>query len=134
MNEKILGNCLNSFRQSVECAQWIKATDIGAITLGRRLAAALDVAFDTGEIGDVAALTPKLMTVLQQLHLTTETRIQGKQEDHNDGTEYAAAYLRLITPQTPNKAKPRANSGGTNSGTGKRTGPAPTGVAKARSK
>ena len=134
MNEKVSPNCLDSFRQSVESAQWITSTDVGAITLGRRLAAALDVAFDKGEVGDVAVLAPKLLAVLQQLHLTTETRIQGKQEDQHDGTDFAADYLRLVNPTTPNKTKPRANSRATGGTPSKRPRSATATVAKARSK
>jgi hypothetical protein len=134
MNDKLSGNCLDSFKQSVECAQWITATDIGTITLGRRLAAALDVAFDAGDIGDVAVLAPKLLAVLQQLHLTTETRTQGKQEEQHDGTDFASDYLRLVNPTATNKAKSRSVRGPTGGTPSKRPRSATPAVAKTRSK
>jgi hypothetical protein len=60
------------------------------------MAKALDTAFDMGaDLKDITALSGKFLTVLQQLHLTVETRTASKQEE-NDGTAYVGDFLRLV--------------------------------------
>jgi len=87
-----------SLNSALKMANWITSTDAAAITLARRLATMLDVCFDTGEdISHVAALVGKYLAVLQQLHLTVDTRITGKQGEENDGTQHVGDYLRLIS-------------------------------------
>lgn len=90
--DSIRGN----LESSILAADWLQISDRGALALARRLATALDVAFDMGELKDVPGLAGRLIGVLQQLHLTTETRTQGKQKDENDGTGYVGDYLRLL--------------------------------------
>jgi hypothetical protein len=90
--DSIRGN----LESSIRAADWLQVSDRGALALARRLATALDVAFDMGELKDVPGLAGRLIGVLQQLHLTTETRTQGKQKDENDGTGYVGDYLRLL--------------------------------------
>jgi hypothetical protein len=76
---------------------------------------ALDTAFDMGELKEATPLAAKYLQVLQQLHLTVETRTQGKQGEENDGTNHVGNYLRLLeTTNTKSKPKPaqRGASGG----------------------
>jgi hypothetical protein len=85
-----------SLNSALSVANWITSTDVAAITLARRMAKALDTAFDMGaDIKDITALSGKFLIVLQQLHLTVETRTASKQED-NDGTAYVGDFLRLV--------------------------------------
>jgi hypothetical protein len=68
------------------------------------MAKALDTAFDMGaDIKDITALSGKFLIVLQQLHLTVETRTASKQED-NDGTAYVGDFLRLVKTKNPKPA------------------------------
>jgi hypothetical protein len=86
-----------SLDQSLTAAKWIDPSDAAAVTLARRLALALDTAFDMGaDLKDLNALGGRLLAVLQQLHLTTETRTASKKTDENDGTEYVGDFLRLV--------------------------------------
>jgi len=86
-----------SLDQSLSAAKWIDPSDAAAVTLARRLALALDTAFDMGaDLKDLNALGGRLLAVLQQLHLTTETRTASKKTDENDGTEYVGDFLRLV--------------------------------------
>lgn len=105
-----------SLNSALLVANWITATDVAAITLARRLAMTLDVAFDTGETKDIAALAAKYLIVLQQLHLTVETRVLGKQSEENDGSNHVGNYLRLIETKNPKQtakpAKRRASGSG----------------------
>jgi len=90
-----------SLNSALSVANWIAPSDVAAITLARRMAKALDTAFDMGaDIKDITALSGKLLTVLQQLHLTTETRTASKQEE-NDGTAYVGDFLRLVKTKNP---------------------------------
>jgi hypothetical protein len=85
-----------SLNSALSVANWITSTDVAAITLARRMAKSLDTAFDMGaDIKDITALSGKFLIVLQQLHLTVETRTASKQED-NDGTAYVGDFLRLV--------------------------------------
>lgn len=103
-------NCYLSLNAALSVANWIAATDVAAITLARRIAMALDTAFDMGELKEATPLAAKYLQVLQQLHLTVETRTQGKQGEQNDGTNHVGNYLRLLeTKDTKSKPKP-ANS------------------------
>ena len=99
-------NCYLSLNSALSVANWIAPTDVAAITLARRIAMALDTAFDMGELKEATPLAAKYLQVLQQLHLTVETRTQGKQGEQNDGTNHVGDYLRLInTKDTKQKPK-----------------------------
>jgi hypothetical protein len=95
-------------------ANWIGESDGAAVALAIRLATALDVSFDTGELREVPALAQRLTAILQQLHLTVETRTQGKQKEENDGSEHLGNYLRLLKA-TPNESKPKPAKRGASS-------------------
>jgi hypothetical protein len=78
------------------------------------MATALDTAFDMGaDLKDITALSGKFLTVLQQLHLTVETRTASKQEE-NDGNAYVGDFLRLVktkNPKPPAKTAQRRAAG-----------------------
>ena len=92
---------------SLSRANWITETDAAAVALAKRLAMALDVCFDTGELKEVPALAQRLIGVLQQLHLTVETRTQGNKEEEDNGEQHRGNYLRLLEA-TPGKSKSKA--------------------------
>ena len=101
-----------SFDQSLAAAKWIDPSDKAAVTLARRLALALDTAFDMGaDLKDLNALGGRFLAVLQQLHLTTETRTAGKKTDENDGTEYVGDFLRLVKTKNTKPATKTAKRG-----------------------
>ena len=108
-------NCYLSLNSAIGVANWIAPTDVAALTLARRLAMALDTAFDMGELKEATPLAAKYLQVLQQLHLTVETRTQGKQGEENDGTNHVGNYLRLLeatnTKSKPKPANSRASGG-----------------------
>jgi|Wag4MinimDraft_6_1082665.scaffolds.fasta_scaffold37577_2 hypothetical protein len=90
--------CLES---ALAASNWIAKTDAAAVHLARRMATALDTAFDMGaDLKDITALSGKFLIVLQQLHLTVETRTASKQEE-NDGTAYVGDFLRLVKTKNP---------------------------------
>ena len=90
-----------SLNSALSVANWVSPSDVAAITLARRMAKALDTAFDMGaDLKDITALSGKFLTVLQQLHLTVETRTASKQEE-NDGTAYVGDFLRLVKTKNP---------------------------------
>ena len=107
--------CYLSLNSALSVANWIAPTDVASIALARRLALALDTAFDMGELKEATPLAAKYLQVLQQLHLTVETRTQGKQGEENDGTNHVGNYLRLLetkdTKQKPKPANGRASGG-----------------------
>ena len=109
-------NIYLSLNSALSVANWIAPTDVAAITLARRLAIALDTAFDMGELKDATSLAAKYIQVLQQLHLTVETRTAGKQGEENDGTNHVGNYLRLLETKDrkpkPKPAQRRASGGG----------------------
>jgi hypothetical protein len=89
--------CYLSLESALAAAKWIDPADAAAVTLARRVALALDTAFDMGaDLKDLTALSGRFLTVLQQLHLTTETRTASKKTDDNDGTAYVGDFLRLV--------------------------------------
>jgi hypothetical protein len=91
-----------SLNSALSVANWITPSDVAAITLARRMAKALDTAFDMGaDIKDITALSGKFLSVLQQLHLTVETRTASKKEQENDGTAYVGDFLRLVKTKNP---------------------------------
>jgi hypothetical protein len=96
-----------SLNSALSVANWIAPTDVAAITLARRLAMALDTAFDMGDLKEATPLAAKYLSVLQQLHLTTETRTTGKQGEENDGTNHVGNYLRLLETKD-RKPKPKS--------------------------
>ena len=106
-----------SLNLALSVANWIAPTDVAAMTLARRLAVALDTAFDMGDLKEATPLAAKYLQTLQQLHLTVETRTAGKQGEENDGTNHVGNYLRLIeakdSKQKPKPAQRRASGGGT---------------------
>ena len=107
-------NCYLSLDSALSVANWIAPTDVAAITLARRISMALDTAFDMGDLKEATPLAAKYLQVLQQLHLTVETRTAGKQGEENDGTNHVGNYLRLLetknTKQKPKPANSRASS------------------------
>ena len=109
--------CYLSLNSALSVANWIAPTDVAAMTLARRLAIALDTAFDMGDLKEATPLAAKYLQTLQQLHLTVETRTAGKQGEENDGTNHVGNYLRLIEAkdpkQKPKPAQRRASGGGT---------------------
>jgi len=93
--------CLES---ALAASNWIAKTDAAAVHLARRMATALDTAFDMGaDLKDITALSGKFLIVLQQLHLTVETRTASKQEE-NDGTAYVGDFLRLVNTKNTKSA------------------------------
>jgi hypothetical protein len=106
-----------SLNSALSVANWLAPTDVAAMTLARRIALALDTAFDMGDLKEATPLAAKYLNVLQQLHLTVETRTAGKQGEENDGTNHVGDYLRLLKPkdskQTTKPANRRASGGGT---------------------
>lgn len=107
--------CYLSLESAIAAAKWIDPADLAAVTLARRVALALDTAFDTGaDLKDITALSGRFLTVLQQLHLTTETRTASKKTDDDDGTAYVGDFLRLVktksTKPTTKAAVSRAAS------------------------
>ena len=105
-------SCYLSLESALAAAKWIDPADAAAVTLARRVALALDTAFDMGaDLKDLTALSGRFLTVLQQLHLTTETRTASKKTDDHDGTEYVGDFLRLVktknTKSTPKTAVSR---------------------------
>jgi hypothetical protein len=108
---------LISLNSAISVANWLAPTDVAALTLARRIALALDTAFDMGDLKEATPLAAKYLSVLQQLHLTVETRTAGKQGEENDGTNHVGSYLRLLEAKDrkpkPEPAKRRASSGST---------------------
>ena len=103
--------CYLSLESALANAKWIDPSDAAAVTLARRVALALDTAFDMGaDLKDLTALSGRFLTVLQQLHLTTETRTANKKTDENDGTEYVGDFLRLVKAKNPKPTSKTANS------------------------
>ena len=106
-----------SLNSALSVANWLAPTDVAAMTLARRIALALDTAFDMGDLKEATPLAAKYLAVLQQLHLTVETRTTGKQGEENDGTNHVGNYLRLIEAKD-RKPKPKpANGRASGSGT-----------------
>jgi len=96
-----------SLNSAISMANWLAPTDVAALTLARRIATALDTAFDMGDLKEATPLAAKYLSVLQQLHLTVETRTTGKQGEENDGTNHVGNYLRLLqTKDSKQAAKP----------------------------
>jgi hypothetical protein len=116
LEDKPMGIYL-SLNSALSVANWIAPTDVAAMTLARRIALALDTAFDMGDLKEATPLAAKYLSVLQQLHLTVETRTAGKQGDENDGTNHVGSYLRLLEAKDrkpkPKPAQRRASGGGT---------------------
>ena len=106
-----------SLNSALSVANWLAPTDVAAMTLARRIALALDTAFDMGDLKEATPLAAKYLNVLQQLHLTVETRTTGKQGEENDGTNHVGSYLRLLEAKDrkpkPKPANGRASGGGT---------------------
>ena len=106
-----------SLNSALSMANWLAPTDVAAMTLARRIALALDTAFDMGDLKEATPLAAKYLNVLQQLHLTVETRTAGKQGEENDGTNHVGSYLRLLEAKDrkpkPKPAQRRASGGGT---------------------
>ena len=100
-----------SLNSALSVASWIAPSDVATITLARRMAKALDTAFDMGsDLKDITALSGKFLSVLQQLHLTVETRTASKQEEQ-DGSAYVGDFLRLVKTKNPKPATKTAQRG-----------------------
>lgn len=108
------GSITGNLESSIQAATWLQTSDAAAVALARRLAVALDVCLDTGEIKDVPQLSARLIGVLQQLHMTVETRTQGKQEVESDGSQHIGNYLRLLKTEVT-ESKPRSTKRGASS-------------------
>jgi hypothetical protein len=107
--------CLES---ALAASNWIAKTDAAAVHLARRMAKALDTAFDMGsDLKDITALSGKFLTVLQQLNLTVATRTASKQEE-NDGTAYVGDFLRLVKTKNPKPPAKTAQRRATSKSTG----------------
>jgi hypothetical protein len=115
--DKPLGIYL-SLNSALSVANWIAPTDVAAITLARRIALALDTAFDMGDLKEATPLAAKYLQVLQQLHLTVETRTLGTQGEENDGTNHVGNYLRLLETKDRKPKPASANRRASSSGTG----------------
>jgi hypothetical protein len=115
LEDKPMGLYL-SLNSALSVANWLAPTDVAAMTLARRIALALDTAYDMGDIKEATPLTAKYLNVLQELHLTVETRTLGKQGEENDGTNHVGSYLRLLEAKDrkpkPEPTKRRASGGG----------------------
>jgi hypothetical protein len=99
--------CLES---ALAASNWVSQTDAAAVSLARRMAKALDTAFDLGaDLKDITALSGKFLTVLQQLHLTVETRTASKKDEEHDGTAYVGDFLRLVKTKNPKPPTKTAN-------------------------
>ena len=108
-----------SLNSALSVANWITPTDVAAITLARRMAKALDTSFDMGaDLKDITALSGKFLSVLQQLHLTVETRTASKKEQENDGTAYVGDFLRLVKTKNTKPATKTAQRGKVSKPTG----------------
>ena len=91
-----------ALNSALAVANWVAPTDVAAITLARRMAKSLDNSFDLGaDIKDITALSGKFLSVLQQLHLTVETRTASKKDEEHDGTAYVGDFLRLVKTKNP---------------------------------
>ena len=91
-----------ALNSALAVANWVAPTDVAAITLARRMAKSLDISFDLGaDIKDITALSGKFLSVLQQLHLTVETRTASKKDEEHDGTAYVGDFLRLVKTKNP---------------------------------
>jgi len=95
-----------NLEQALSKASWIGESDTAAVALANRLATALDTCFDSGDFKEINGLAQRFTAILQQLHLTVETRTQGNKEEENDGSEHRENYLRLLKA-TPAKSKPK---------------------------
>jgi hypothetical protein len=83
------------------------------------MAKALDTSFDMGaDLKDITALSGKFLSVLQQLHLTVETRTASKKEQENDGTAYVGDFLRLVKTKNTKPAAKTAQRGKVSKPTG----------------
>lgn len=97
-----------NLEQALSKAHWIGQSDYAAVSLAIRLATALDACFDTGDYKEINGLAQRFTAVLQQLHLTVETRTQGNKEEENNGEEIRGDYIRLLTA-TPIKSKSKTS-------------------------
>jgi hypothetical protein len=109
--------------------------DVAGMALLARLAKAIDVAFDTGDLKDVPALVQRFTTLLDAYKLTPKSRnvvTTTTQEVADNGENFAKDYLRLIQTPTPVKASGRKVAGATSSRPSRKPRNAVNGVAKAR--
>lgn len=96
--ELLPGDVLGHYVSAVSKAVHITPVDAGAVALGYRLAKAINVAFDEGDLANVALLSPKLLGVLQDLRLTVKTRTEASGEQtRKHEPDFTGDYLRLIT-------------------------------------
>lgn len=108
-----------ALNSALAVANWVAPTDVAAITLARRMAKSLDVSFDLGaDIKDITALSGKFLSVLQQLHLTVETRTASKKDEEHDGTAYVGDFLRLVNTKNPKPTAKTAQRRATSKPTG----------------
>jgi len=109
--------------------------DVAGMALLARLAKAIDVAFDTGDLKDVPALVQRFTTLLDAYKLTPKSRnvvTTTTQEVADNGENFAKDYLRLIQTPTAVKASGRKVAGTTGGRTSRKPRDASNGLAKAR--
>jgi hypothetical protein len=108
-----------ALNSALAASNWVAPTDVAAITLARRMAKSLDISFDLGaDIKDITALSGKFLSVLQQLHLTVETRTASKKDEEHDGTAYVGDFLRLVNTKNPKPPAKTAQRRTTSKSTG----------------
>lgn len=109
--------------------------DVAGMALLARLAKAIDVAFDAGDLKEVPALVQRFTTLLDAYKLTPKSRnvvTTTTQEVADNGENFAKDYLRLIQTEAPVKASGRKVAGPTGSRPSRKPRTASNGVAKAR--
>lgn len=95
-----------NLEQALSKAHWIGESDAAAVSLAIRLSTALDTCFDSGDFKEINGLAQRFTAILQQLHLTVETRTQGNKEEEDNGENIRGDYLRLLaTPPIKSKSK-----------------------------
>lgn len=106
------GPLATSLDESLGSASWLTPSDRAAVSLAVGLAKLLDEVLSAGEsVRDVPQLSARYLSVLQQLHLTVDTRVTAKQGDETDGQNYVGDYLRLINTEAEKPKSRSANSG-----------------------
>ena len=106
------GPLTTSLNESLSSASWLTPSDCAAESLALSLAKLLDDVLSAGDgVRDVPQLSGRYLSVLQQLHLTVDTRVTAKQGDEMDGQNYVGDYLRLINTEAKKPKSRSANSG-----------------------
>lgn len=102
---------------------WITPSDNGAIAALIRLSRLIDQLFDMGETKDLPALLARLTSLMEQLQITPKSRLDQDltpKEALKDGSDFQAAYLRLVGTASPDETR-KGNKSGTVSGSTRRS-------------